>query len=80
MKDCIACSTQARAGEEDEGPVAAWWEEWEEQEGPPRKRKHPTSKPSAEDAQQDQGLASLTVEVRRPLFLVHITLDRKAHV
>lgn len=46
-----------------EGPVAAWWEDWDVVNAPARKRKHPTSKPTAEDTQEDHGLASLSVQV-----------------
>jgi len=49
--------------EEEAGPAAAWWEEWEEQHPASRKRRHPTSKPTAEDEEQDQGLASMTTQV-----------------
>lgn len=46
-----------------EGQGAAWWEDWDVEDAPARKRKHPTSKPTAEDAQEDRGLASLSIQV-----------------
>lgn len=46
-----------------EGQGAAWWEDWDVEDAPARKRKHPTSRPTAEDAQEDRGLASLSVQV-----------------
>ena len=45
------------------GPAAAWWEEWEEQHPSSRKRKHPTSKPTFEDEQQDHKLANMSTQV-----------------
>ena len=72
------CSGEQRGEEEGQGPVAAWWEEWEDQGGPSRKRKHPTSRPTAEDAQEDQGLTGLTVEVRPALCLVAAADDHAA--
>ena len=63
--DSQLCRSKLEHGEEGgEGPVAAWWEEWDKQDGPTRKRKHPTSKPTPEEAQEDHGLTSMTVEVR----------------
>lgn len=61
----VTCSGQETEAA-DEGAVAAWWEDWDVDDAPSRKRKHPTSKPCAEDAQEDQGLASLSVQVVHP--------------
>lgn len=52
----------AEASDAEAGPAAAWWEEWEEEQPASRKRRHPTSKPTAEDEQQDQGLANMTTQ------------------
>ena len=60
--DSIICSEEgAEAANEGEG--AAWWEAWDVEDAPARKRKHPTSKPTAEDAQEDHRLASLSLQV-----------------
>lgn len=59
-----ACRGQAAEESDAEaGPAAAWWEEWEEEQPASRKRQHPTSKPTVEDEQQDQGLANMTTQV-----------------
>lgn len=72
----INCSSTYSGAEEqatDEGPVAPWWESWDDVDVPSRKRKHPTSKPSAEDTQEDHGLASLSIQVVHSLRLWVIT-------
>lgn len=48
--------------DDETGPAAAWWEEWEDQHPSSRKRRHPTSQPTAEDEQQDQPLANMSTE------------------
>ena len=58
----VTCSGEEEQAT-DEGPVAPWWETWDDVDAPTRKRKHPTSKPSAEDTQEDHGLASLSIQV-----------------
>ena len=59
-----ACRGQAaKKSDAEAGPAAAWWEEWEEEQPASRKRRHPTTKPTAEDEQQDQGLANMTTQV-----------------
>ncbi|KAL3156965.1 hypothetical protein ABBQ38_001223 [Trebouxia sp. C0009 RCD-2024] len=71
---CLTPQSSTNSGDEeqatDEGPVAPWWENWDDVDVPSRKRKHPTSKPSAEDTQEDHELAGLSLqelqaEVRR---------------
>ncbi|KAL0049164.1 hypothetical protein WJX82_007930 [Trebouxia sp. C0006] len=60
-----ADKNRGQAAEESDaeaGPAAAWWEEWEEEQPASRKRRHPTSKPTVEDEQQDQGLANMTTQ------------------
>ncbi|DBA92205.1 TPA: hypothetical protein ACH3X1_015914 [Trebouxia sp. C0004] len=52
----------AEESDAEAGPAAAWWEEWAEEQPASRKRRHPTSKPTAEDEQQDQGLANMTTQ------------------
>lgn len=56
-----ATNTEA-ASDGETGPAAAWWEEWEEQHPSSRKRKHPTSKPTFEDEQQDHKLANMSTQ------------------
>lgn len=60
-----ADKNRGQAAEESDaeaGPAAAWWEEWQEEQPASRKRRHPTSRPTAEDEQQDQGLANMTTQ------------------
>lgn len=69
MRFCTDCQCQVAHYRDDTilddeiGPAAAWWEEWEDQHPSSRKRRHPTSQPTAEDEQQDQPLANMSTEV-----------------
>ena len=67
----VTCS-ERRAEAANEGQGAAWWEDWDVEDAPTRKRKHPTSKPTAEDAQEDQRLAALSIQVMHfsPFFIL----------
>lgn len=61
----VTCSDEGTEAAND-GQGQAWWEVWDVEDAPVRKRKHPTSKPTAEDAQEDHGLASLSTQVLHP--------------
>lgn len=51
------------------GPAAAWWEEWDTLQPSDRKRKFPTSRPSAEDEREDQALDDMNVTVNTDSLL-----------
>ena len=71
--DSATCSVEGtEAGKDGQG--AAWWEDWDVEDAPARKRKHPTSRPTPEDAQEDHGLASLSVQVLHSCPLSVITV------